>query len=53
VLAALITQTNTKMSELVLPFMFNKLELDNEEVTTCRMQQDIFEWLVHEFILMM
>jgi len=35
-----------------------KLESDNvgetqEEVTTCRMQQDISEWLVDEFMLLM
>jgi len=48
-------QTSTKMSETVLPFMpfmFN-LESDNDvetqdEVTTCRMQQDISEWLVDD-----
>jgi len=45
------------MSETVLPFMF-KLEPvkdgeTQEEVTTCRMQQDISEWLVDEFMLLM
>jgi len=34
-----------------------KLELDNdgeiqEEMTTCRMQQDVSEWLVDEFMLL-
>ena len=52
-----LTQTSTEMSETVLPFMF-KLESDNEgetqeEVTTCRMQQDVSEWLVDEFMLLM
>jgi len=47
-------QTRTKMSETVqpfMPFMFNQ-ESDNvetqEEVTTCKMQQDISEWLVDD-----
>jgi len=45
-----LTQTSTKILETYLPFMF-KLELDNDgetqaEVTTCRMQQDVSEWLV-------
>ena len=51
------TQTHTKMSETVLPFMF-KLESDNdgetqEEVTTCRMQQEVSEWFVDTFMLLM
>jgi len=52
-----LKQTSTKMSETGLRFMF-KLESDNdvetqEEVTTSRMQQDVSECLVDEFMLLM
>ena len=49
-----LTQTCTENFKNFQPFML-KLDSDNdgetqEEVTTCRMQQDISEWLVDEFM---
>jgi len=48
VLAAVISsRRHTKMTETV------KMESVKEEVTTHRMQQDVSEWLVDEFMLLM
>jgi len=55
--AAIISSRHTKMRETVLPSMLkqsqSKIGETQEEVTTCRLQQDVSEWLVDESMLLL
>jgi len=52
--AAITSHTLTKITETVLPLMLKKSQDgETQEEVTCRMQQDVSEWLVDEFMLLM